>query len=93
MRIGKLEVGISKTNESNRFVLASWAHASGYWRWCLCLRRMKVRLPRFGPSMSMGTKYRITCGRGTGWIGVWLAVPFFGVLSFSTQPPAIEDRK
>lgn len=93
MRIGRLNIGISNTNEDNNFVLAAWAHESGYWRWCIWLRRIKVRRPGFGPSKAMGTKYRITCGRTIGWIGAWLAVPFVGVFSFSTQPPAIKPTK
>lgn len=107
MKIGRLFVGIEKTNEANNYVLASWAHASGYWRWAVWLRRHTAQttesglpgygqpLPTFGfgPSMSCGTRYTLGSLRNWWrWFGAWVHIAGIGTLSISTQPPAIEAK-
>lgn len=104
MKIGKLFIGKSSTNEARNYVLASWAHPGGYWRWAIYLRRMSAPAPSevlsgskpslptfgFGPSMACGTRYSLGGLRNWWWFGAWMHIAGIGTLSISTQPPAAQ---
>lgn len=87
MKIGKLYIGIRKTNEENNFILASWAYPRGYWRWALYLRRLPGFGFGYGPGMDSGKRYWV-------WkhFSAWLRIPWLGVLSLAIQPPAINPE-
>lgn len=85
MRIGRLFLGLSRTNETafRSFVIASWSYETGYWRWHVRWKTPSrfLILPRFGPSYASGTRYRV--GHH---FGCWIQLPFLGSLAFVTQP-------
>jgi hypothetical protein len=86
MKIGRLHIGKMPTNEAHRFVLASWAHRSGYWRWVLSWAPPTQGMAfRFGPAMDSGKRYWVGF-KGCRHFAVWATVPRVGGFSFSTQP-------
>ena len=85
MKIGRLRIGKTPTNEENNYTLAAWQHKCGYWRWAIWWRPATLGMKLgFGPSAAVGTRYWL--GRGSGHFAAWATVPMLGALSFSTQP-------
>lgn len=92
MRIGRLSIGLFRTSEMHctRFIIASWAYETGYWRWCLDWLPPKswrdaLCLPRISPSWASGTRWfaskswtSIACG---------VRLPLVGGFALHTQPP------
>ena len=77
MNIWRLNIGVRRTSERTRFVLASWAYVTGYWRWHISFRRH----PRIQEQRRIGF-----AGMPGHW-GAWVVLPLLGTLSIQTQPP------
>lgn len=91
MKIGRLRIGRERTNETGKYVIASWAYVTGYWRWHIrwtppTTLRSAFRRPRCGPSMASGTMLRTGRGWNMGHWGAWADLPIVGALSISGQP-------
>lgn len=91
MKIGRLFIGASRTNEYRpNYVISSWAYPTGYWRWALYWTppsnlRDAIRFPRLGPCKNQGREW-------FGYWGVtsfsgWLVLPLIGKIYLLTQPP------
>ena len=88
MRIGRLFLGASRTNEMSchRYTVASWSYETGYWRWAIwwtkpATLRELFRVPRIGPGMAGGTRWSVGA-----MASGWAVLPVLGSLSFTTQP-------
>lgn len=96
MKIGKLFLGLSRTNaERVQYVIACWQHADNYWRWAVRWTppnnwREAFCLPRIGPMRNMGTEWFGSWGLTS--ISCWLTLPLIGGVSLSTQPPPLGAR-
>ena len=82
MKIGNLFVGAQRTNDTSpKWMIASWVHANGYWRWALFWSPYLEWKPRAGPGMAMGRRFRIG-----GRLSAWACIPLLGDFHFATQP-------
>ena len=74
------------------WVIASYHHPDSItWRWSISLNQkwLKLCLPKFGPSYSMGTKYLAPNGD----FGAWFTIPLIGTFGISTQQHLWKERK
>jgi hypothetical protein len=91
MKIGRLYIGVMKTNEDHRKILASWQHKDGYWRWCLSWYPTSrgfalVRPGYIDGHYTPGGWTSVWRGLFRGHFSCWGTLPFGG-WGFSTQPP------
>lgn len=98
MRIGRLFLGIARTNEKDRVVVASWSYVTGYWRWALYRspwRSWRVKLSGSYPYPETKTWLQrfSPMGRLGHPFGMYVCIPLLGVFSLSTQPPLPAMKK
>ena len=85
MRIGRLFIGWTPTNEKDRVVVASWSYVTGYWRWAVW--RSPWRSWRLKIEGGYGPKFQFRPSRKSDMLSANLHIPLIGAFTFSTQPP------
>lgn len=100
MKIGRLNIGITKTNEEHRFSVAAWQDKSGYWRWHISwtprTKGFVLIRPCYIDTANYEPRYYTPGGRDSILRGIFHGhfsccgiIPLIGGWSFSTQPPAL----
>lgn len=92
MKIGRLFVGVSDTNEDRRKVVASWQHRDGYWRWHVswypkAKRHALLTGGYVGGHFTPGGWDSVWRGLFNGHFSAYGWLPMVGGWGFSTQPP------